>query len=182
MPRYFAFLRGINVGGHRVKMDRLRELIEALGLLQVETFIASGNVIFSSPSDDVFTMELEIARHLHDTLGYEVATHIRSQRELESIAAFEPREPPSTDSSEYVIFLAGAADVHVRRSLEDLNTETDRFEFAGREAYWLIRGKLSDSPLFGKDLTKVTGDGATTMRNINTIRRLVAKYPTPDCA
>ena len=31
MPRYFALLRGINVGGHRIKMDQLRELIEALG-------------------------------------------------------------------------------------------------------------------------------------------------------
>ena len=49
MQRYFALLRGINVGGHRIKMDRLRKLVEALGFEQVETFIASGNVIFSSP-------------------------------------------------------------------------------------------------------------------------------------
>ena len=179
MPRYFAFLRGINVGGHRVKMDHLRELIEALGFLQVETFIASGNVIFSSPSPDVSAMERQIARHLHDQLGYEVATHIRSQRELESIAAFEPEEPPSTDPSVYVMFLAEAADVHFRQSLQDLDSETDRFEFAGREAYWLIRGKLSESPLFGKDLTKATGGAPTTMRSINTIHRLMAKYPTP---
>ena len=46
--RLVAFLRAINVGGHNVKMDRLRELFEALGLSNVETFIASGNVIFDS--------------------------------------------------------------------------------------------------------------------------------------
>lgn len=180
MPRYFAFLRGINVGGHRVKMDRLRELIEALGFSHVETFIASGNVIFFSPSRDVSAMERQIAGHLQDELGYEVATYVRSRRELESIAAFEADDPPATDPCEYVIFLTEAADGHFRRSLEDLHTETDRFEFAGREAYWLIRGKLSESPLFGKDLTKVTGGGPTTMRSINTIRRLVAKYSTRD--
>ena len=71
------------------------------------------------------------------------------------------------------------ADLDFRRSLEGLSTDTDAFEFAGREAYWLIRGKLSESPLFGVDLTKVTGGGPTTMRNMTTGRSLLAKYPTP---
>ncbi len=180
MPRYFAFLRGINVGGHRVKMDRLRELVEVVGFEHVETFIASGNVIFSSASRDVRDMEERIAGQLREALGYEVPTLIRSQSELDSMASFEPSEPFSTDQSVYVIFLPEAADVELRRSLDDLSTDTDRFEFAGREAYWLIRGKLSESPLFGKDLTKMSGGGPTTMRNMTTIRRLVAKYPMPD--
>ncbi len=180
MPRYFAFLRGINVGGHRIKMDRLREHVEALGFEHVETFIASGNVIFSSASRDVHAMEERIARHLQEALGYEVPTLIRSQSELESIATFEPSEPAPTDQSVYVIFLPESADVELRRSLESLSSDTDRFEFAGREAYWLIRGKLSESPLFGVDLTKVIGRAPTTMRNMTTVRRLVAKYPTPD--
>ena len=46
MPRYITFLRAINVGGHTVKMDRLREIFESLGFANVETFIASGNVVF----------------------------------------------------------------------------------------------------------------------------------------
>ena len=178
MPRHFAFLRGINVGGHRVKMDRLRELVEALGFAQVETFIASGNVIFSSPSSDVHALEERIADHLHEALGYEVPTLIRSQSELDSVAAHEPREPPTADPSVYVIFLPEAADADFRQSLEGLSTDTDKFEFAGREAFWVISGKLSESPLFGKDFTKVTGGGPTTMRNMKTVRRLLAKYPT----
>jgi uncharacterized protein (DUF1697 family) len=40
--RYAAFLRAINVGGHVVKMDRLRALFEAVPLARVSTFIASG--------------------------------------------------------------------------------------------------------------------------------------------
>lgn len=50
MTRYFAFLRAINVGGHVVKMDRLRQVFESLAFSNVETFIASGNVIFESTS------------------------------------------------------------------------------------------------------------------------------------
>ena len=121
-------------------------------------------------------MEQRIARHLKEALGYGVPTFIRSQSELESIATFELSEPAPTDQSVYVVFLPEAADVELQRSLENLSSDTDRFEFAGREAYWLIRGKLSESPLFGLDLTKVTGRAPTTTRNMTTIRRLVAKY------
>lgn len=180
MPRYFALLRGINVGGHRIKMDRLRELVEALGFADVETFIASGNVIFSAPSLDVRGMEERIACHLEGALGYEVTTLIRSQHELEAIADFEPRDPAPPDQSVYVIFLPEAADVELRQSLGGLSTRTDSFEFAGREAYWLIRGKLSESPLFDMGLARMTGGASTTMRNMTTVRRLVAKYSAPD--
>ena len=53
MPRHIAFLRAINVGGHTVTMDRLRQLFTGLGLKDVETFIASGNVIFSSAARSI---------------------------------------------------------------------------------------------------------------------------------
>ncbi|NIP60050.1 MAG: DUF1697 domain-containing protein, partial [Gemmatimonadetes bacterium] len=46
MSRHVAFLRGINLGDRRVKMDRLRRHFEAMDLGDVATFIASGNVIF----------------------------------------------------------------------------------------------------------------------------------------
>ncbi len=46
MPRYVAFLRAVNVGGRIVKMDELRRLFAGAGFADVETFIASGNVIF----------------------------------------------------------------------------------------------------------------------------------------
>ena len=161
-------------------MDRLREHVEALGFEHVETFIASGNVIFSSASRDVHAMEERIARHLREALGYEVPTFIRSRSELESIMTFEPTDPAPTDESVYVIFLPEAAAIDLRRSLDNLSTERDRFEFAGREAYWLIRGKLSESRLFGMGLAKMTGGASTTMRTMTTIRRLVAKYSAQD--
>jgi len=52
MPRYVAFLRAINVGGHVVTMAQLKRAFEAVPLASVETFIASGNVIFESRSTD----------------------------------------------------------------------------------------------------------------------------------
>ena len=63
MPvRYIAFLRAINVGGHTVRMEELRRLFERMGAAQVQTFIASGNVIFeSAAAPDVLELQLEAA-------------------------------------------------------------------------------------------------------------------------
>jgi uncharacterized protein (DUF1697 family) len=72
MPRYVAFLRAINVGGHIVKMDALRRHFASLGFDDVETFIASGNVIFQSRSTAAAALERRIEACLEERLGYEV--------------------------------------------------------------------------------------------------------------
>jgi uncharacterized protein (DUF1697 family) len=59
MSRFIAFLRAINVGGHTVKMDDLRQLFEALGFSGVETFIASGNVVFETNARKVKALDKE---------------------------------------------------------------------------------------------------------------------------
>ena len=69
MPKYVAFLRAINVGGHTVKMEHLRILFEELGFENVETFIASGNVIFDSKTKSTKTLETKIEKHLRQALG-----------------------------------------------------------------------------------------------------------------
>src|SRR5687768_15562390 len=90
MIRYIAFLRAINVGGHIVKMDHLRELFAAVGASNVETFIASGNVIFEAKDENAQALEKKIERHLRKALGYEVATFLRSVPELATVARYEP--------------------------------------------------------------------------------------------
>src|SRR5258705_5699697 len=108
MPKYVAFLRAINVGGHIVKMDQLRKLFEVVPLENVETFIASGNVIFDSKSKNVAALENKIAKHLHDSLGYPVATFIRSLDEIARISAFKPfsdSEIEADGNQVYVIFI-----------------------------------------------------------------------------
>jgi uncharacterized protein (DUF1697 family) len=179
MPQYIAFLRGINVGGHRVKMDRLRELFEGLGFRDVSTFIASGNVIFSADSKDVQSLRVEIERGLAEGLGYEVPTFLRTPAQLAEIALVE--RPGAEDGGQdkpsvYVILLQAPATPELRSALEGLNSEMDEFRFSGTEINWLIQGKVSESPLFSGGLERAFGGTTTTMRNMNTLRRLVAKF------
>ena len=64
MPRTFAFLRAINVGGHTVTMARLTGLFEELGLERVETFLASGNVVFDGAKSGETGLRKRIEGHL----------------------------------------------------------------------------------------------------------------------
>ena len=178
MPHYIAFLRGINVGGHRVKMDRLRELFEELGLKDVSTFIASGNVIFSADSGDVQSLRIKIEEGLAAGLGYDVPTFLRTPAQLAEMVPVEQLEPGETGESQpsaYVIFLHAPATTEMHSALEGLSSEMDAFRFSGTEVYWLIQGKLSESPLFSGGLEQAFRGASTTMRNMNTLRRLVSK-------
>jgi uncharacterized protein (DUF1697 family) len=174
MPRYIALLRAINVGGHVVKMDQLRRAFEALAFSNVETFIASGNVIFESRARDSAALERKIEAHLRAELGYPVATFLRTPAELEETAKHEPF-PQADGGALYIAFLAGTPTPDAVRKLLDCASELDAFHVRKREVYWLVRHKLSASPFSGARLEKILGLAAT-LRNVTTVRKLAAKY------
>src|SRR4029077_11093738 len=90
VPRRIAFLRAINVGGHVVKMDHLRKLLTSFGLENVETLIASGNVVFDAKATSTPKLEDQIEAGLLAELGYEVVTMVRRPKELAEVVAHRP--------------------------------------------------------------------------------------------
>lgn len=84
MPRQIAFLRAINVSGRRVKMDHLCELFADLGFGDVDSYLASGNVVFSCDETGE-ALEARIEAHLQDELGYAVETFLRTMDELSEV-------------------------------------------------------------------------------------------------
>ncbi len=178
MMRYIAFLRAINVSGRRIKMDHLRKLFEALGFSNVETFIASGNVIFDSEAEDARTLEKWIEDYLRQSLGYDVATFVRSASELEDISRYRPFDPPDMDeagNSLYIAFLSGPPSAEAHEKLMTYRNEVDDFRVHGREVYWMCRKKMSESSFSGALLERAISMPAT-MRNATTVERLAAKY------
>lgn len=179
MTRYVAFLRAINVGGRRVKMDHLRELFESLGFSNVETFIASGNVIFDSETDDAWTLERKIENRLRESLGYEVASFVRSASELADISRHQPFDASDLGAeaaSLYIAFLPAPPSAEAEQKLLAHRNEVDDFLVHGREVYWQCRKTMSESSFSGALLEKTMGTPAT-VRNATTVRKLVAKYP-----
>ena len=178
MPKYVAFLRAINVGGHTVKMDYLRGLFEALGFTNVETFIASGNVIFDSPSRSSKALERKIEASLELTLGYPVATFIRSTFELAESAHYKPfseKELSAAGNTLYIGFMPASPSEAAQQKLFALPLKMDDFHLHGREIYWLCRTSFRDSEFSGARLEKTLGLPAT-LRNRTTVKKLAAKY------
>jgi uncharacterized protein (DUF1697 family) len=177
MARYVAFLRAINVGGHTVKMAALRRLFETWGAANVETFIASGNVVFDTARRSAEAIERALESHMHRELGYTVGTFLRTPGELAAVAAHAPFPQLEYDAGAtlYVAFMKAAASVPVARAVTSLRSELDDFAVANREVYWLRRRQLMPSAAVAPPLERIVGS-PMTVRNVNTVRRLAAKY------
>ncbi|MFA6954682.1 MAG: DUF1697 domain-containing protein [Thermoanaerobaculia bacterium] len=172
--RYIAFLRAINVGGHVVKMDRLREFFESLGFENVETYIASGNVVFDSGARNAAGLEAKIAKHLEAGLGYPVATFLRNTMELAAVAAFDPF-PGANGEVLYIGFLAKALTKEQERALMAFRTDVDDFRVHEREVYWSCAIRSSDSTFSLARFERALKIEAS-FRNVNTVRKMAEKY------
>lgn len=171
-----AFLRGINVGGHTVTNAQLREVLEGLGYADAGTFIASGNLIFRS-SKKPTTLEREISTALRSALGYDVATFVRTDAEVAAVAAFDPFPGEAREGDTlHVGFLKEPVAADVADRVAALSGSVELLRVEGRELYWLIHGKLMDSAVGDRAVLKALG-AETTLRNVNTIRRMAAKFP-----
>lgn len=147
MFRYFTFLRAINVGGHIVKMDRLKQIFESLGFKNVKTTVASGNVTFDDDSFESQALENKIEEALNSTLGFEVSTFIRTENEMASIVKFQPFPQSKVGKavSFNVGFLKNRLTPASEKQLMALTTPTDDFAVHGREVYWLCGTKQMES-------------------------------------
>lgn len=182
MPRYIAFLRAINVGGRTITMERLRSLFEAMKFADVATFIASGNVIFTTEESDTVALEARIAAHLQDALGYPVATFLRTDAQVRAIAEYAcfPQADREDAASLNITLLAEPLPAAAVDILNGFTTELDRFHVHGTEIYWLCSVKISESTVFQSRFWKEFArqyplEG--TMRTRNTLVRLAKKYP-----
>ncbi|MEY2427008.1 MAG: hypothetical protein QOI61_2580 [Actinomycetota bacterium] len=180
MGHAFAFLRGINLGGHNVKKDQLITIYESLGLTGVATFIASGNVVFDKPSGSVAALEKQAEDAFRAALGYEAATFIRTPAQLKAIVKQRPFDGrgPETGGTLHVSFLkrnAKPAEVAAVRAFED---DINEFHFHGTTLYWHTHtARMSDSGVDATKLQKAIGQPHTA-RSIKTILNVIEKWPT----
>ena len=178
MPKYAAFLRGINLGRQRrISSPELRSLFEALGFQGVATFRTSGNVIFETGQEPAAKLTGRIEKALAESLGYDVAIFLRTASQIREIAGHDPFPASLTGASKgklQVMLLPAKPAPSTRKAVLAAATEEDRLAFGDRELYWLPSGGTRDSTLDLRGVEKLLG--ATTMRTKGTIELLAAKY------
>ncbi|MEZ5352266.1 MAG: DUF1697 domain-containing protein [Bryobacteraceae bacterium] len=176
--RFVAFLGGINVGGHRVKMADLCELFTGMGFQDPSTFIASGNVLFSAGAKmfhgDAAELERRIEARLEEALGYRVPTYLRTPAEVVAAAEFQAFPAAGMDAPGHrlhVCFLRRALSREEEKVLFSFETEMDAFRLHERQLYWLCRGNSMESLVKWPVLTRRLGV-TSTARNITMLRKL----------
>jgi uncharacterized protein (DUF1697 family) len=167
---WVALLRGINVGGNNpVPMAELRALLEGLGLTDVRSYIASGNVLFSSGEKDRAALGKQLERAVDETFGVPAKVVLRTFAEIATVAAARPFGEDT--SKAYVAFLAAKP---ARKSLDQLlalDITPDRFKVSGTEVFLHYPNGVQGSKLTGALLERKLGIAATA-RNWRTVTRL----------
>jgi uncharacterized protein (DUF1697 family) len=175
--RCVAFLRGMNLGGRRIKNAELKREFEALGFAEVACFRASGNVVFAAGESDEEALAARIEEGLGEALGYEVSVFLRGAFELRGIAAHEPFGSKAIEASAgklQISLLAEKPRPAVRKEVLAMSTQADRLAIEGRELYWLPSGGLLDSALDLRAIESLLG--RSTRRTKGTIDQIAAKH------
>ncbi|BAL87593.1 hypothetical protein AMIS_23730 [Actinoplanes missouriensis 431] len=168
MTRYAVLLRGINVGrNRRIAMADLRELLTGAGYANVATLLQSGNAVLDT---DQSAAELgpALERLIEERFGFPVGVILRSQDELARIVALNPLKSVATDGSRYFVSFAG---VEGSGAIPEVDS-ADQCVVDGAETYLWCPDGMRDSPLI-KALTKVKNPPPSTIRNWNTVEKLL---------
>lgn len=168
-----AILRGINVGGKRkILMADLRKLLESLDdLHDVQTYIQSGNVVFTS---DLAHAELEdaIGALIAEHYGFNVPVIVRSSQELAHTVSQNPFYNLGADISNlHLTFLKDYPDADRVHEIKEMDVQPDSFELSGREVFIYCEGKYHKSTLSNTFFERKLKVGATT-RNWKTVLKL----------
>lgn len=159
-------------------MDALRTIFEDLKLQRVSTFIASGNVIFETRASARDSLERKIEAQLRHSLGFDVATMLRTDSEVARVAAYEPFDRAAMDAAGgmNVGFLSGELKGDALAAVELMTTDVDKFHVKGCEVYWMCSSKVSESKFSNVRFEKACGR-SVTFRSVKTVRKLAALYP-----
>lgn len=175
MKHFVAFLRGVNVGGHIVVKETLREAFASLGFQNVSTFKQSGNVVFETDLTDPQDVELKIQERLRSKLGYEVSVFVRTIPQLKSVIDLDPFGGQDKGSAFLVTFFAVApANSSLHLPLTIPKSKAQIISIRGKEAYSVTHGG-GEGGMPNPFLESKLKAKATT-RNMNTIRQIVEKY------
>ena len=169
--RVAALLRGINIGPHkRIGMPALRSIVESLGHTDVETYLQSGNIVFTPAPGAPEHLDAELERAIAEATGHDVPVVVRSGKELARIVESSPYA--LDDPTKLVVVFLGEAVELGDLSLGDLGTYLpDELTLAGRELYVSVPNRQAGSKLM-EALTKRRLPTTMTVRNWRTVTAL----------
>lgn len=178
MTVYIALLRGINVGGKRMKMADLRDVFAALGLADAQTLLASGNVAFQSDESDRAKLAAQIEAGITQKFGFDSRIIIRTAAEIQQVIQNHPfsDDQMADEAKLLVTFFGEAPSSGAVRALMEARSGPEDIHINGPEAYIVYPDGMGRSKLTNNFIEKhlqVTGTGRN-WKTVNKLRDLAA--------
>lgn len=169
MKKYIAFLRGINVGNIRIKMPDLKNAFQEMSFQKPITYLQTGNVVFESDKN-ISEIKVILEKGLSETFHYQAFVLLYDFDVLEEIVAKYPFKKDENNHA-YVIFVEGES---VFEELINIADSIEEEVAKGKTVlYWKVpKGESLTTP-FSKITAKVKYKSSTTVRNINTLEKML---------
>jgi uncharacterized protein (DUF1697 family) len=169
MKKQIAFLRGINVGNIRIKMPDLKMTFESLGFQQVKTYLQTGNVVFETDKS-LEEVKPVLEKALSETFHYEAFVQLYNFDILKEIVDNYPHERGENHHA-YIIFIDNEIIFEELKSL--VHSSEEPISLGNQVIYWkVVKGESLDTPFY-KILAKAKYKKNTTVRNINTLEKMI---------
>ena len=169
-------LRGVNMTGHNsVKMTELTDLYKRLGYKDAETYIQSGNVIFSGEVDlPLVDVSSKIEKTIFERFTYNIPVMIRTIDEMRNLKLSNPyhKEADIDPSKMAVIFLHEEITDSQIQKVINIDFPPDKFYIIGREIYIYCPNGFGKTKLYTNFFEKKMGVTGTA-RNWKTINKLL---------
>lgn len=172
--KYAAFFRALNAGGYGlIKMQRLKELFDSAGFNNVNTYIQSGNIVFTSPEKNAALLEKKSEDILIKEMNYLSKTFIRNENEIFAVIKDNPfaHVQLSKELVLYYAFLSTEPGAPEQEYILSFNSETEQHSISGRGVYSLIAKNKSKTVYSGGWLEKKLKI-PVTVRNWNTMLKI----------
>jgi len=160
---WVGLLRAVNVGGRKLSMSSVVEVVTAAGGADARTYLQSGNVVFSSSR----RVADGLSAALSAAAGFDVPVLLRSAKDLAAVVAGQPFEGP--ESAWHVTFLASKP--RSASTLDPSGYGSDSFAVVGREVYLRTPNGYGRTKLTNALFERKLGVVATT-RNWRTVSAL----------
>lgn len=173
--KYCAFLRGVNVKGTNMKMAEVCEVFKNVGMQDVVSVLASGNIIFSSDKK-VEDLKVILEKEMSEHFNYEAFLFVKSLEEIESFWNSNPFDKNEDWHIYTFVGNIGIENVLMKEFENSAKTENEEAKIVNGNFYWKVpKGSTLDST-FGKILGKKSLKDQFTSRNINTFERILNKF------
>jgi uncharacterized protein (DUF1697 family) len=170
MTKYAAFLRGVNVGGVNLKMAEVATALTDAGFDNVQTILASGNVLLESRSK-VDAVRKKAEKALRNAFGYDAWVLAYDIDTVAAIAAAYPFEREVPEHHSYVTFVS---DPDVLGELAALQPgPSELIERGEGVVYWQVPRTKSLESSMGKTMGKKRYKSSTTTRNLRTLEKVL---------